>query len=45
MAEFIAGFLITLTSFVFGAAVTIAIRSTPKEEVAKKNVKGKTLSS
>ena len=44
MIDFILGSVVTLVSVIFGSAITFAIESNSKKEVAK-NVKGKTLSS
>lgn len=45
MVDFLVGSFVTLVSIFVGVALTIAVNSNPKKEVAKKNVKGKTLSS
>jgi hypothetical protein len=45
MIEFLLGSLVTIMSVILGSALTIALMSNSKKEVAKRNVKGKTLSS
>lgn len=45
MVDFLVGSFVTIVSIFLGVALTIAATSNPKKEVAKKNVKGKTLSS
>jgi len=45
MVEYIIGSVVTLVSFIVGAGVATAIKSSPKEEVTKRNVKNKTLPS
>lgn len=45
MIDFLVGSIVTIVSVILGSALTIAVKSSPKKEVTKRNVKGKTLSS